>query len=232
MKKETILVGVIGLMVGLIIGFMFANSVNQTSAGPAGTSSLAVNSNMPPGHPDIGSAGTGAMQPEITAAIEKAKGSPNDADAQAKAGQLYYQIGRYDEAVGFLEKANKLRPDDNEIMADLANANFDADNYEAAEKWYVAALAKKEDDVNLRTDLGLTFVFRQPPDYDRAIAEFRKSLATDPSHIQTLQNMTVAYTRKGDESGAKATLAKLEAVDPANAAISRLREDLAKLGTN
>ena len=73
-------------------------------------------------------------------------------------------------------------------------------------------LRKKPDDVNVRTDLGLTFVFRDPPNYDRAIQEFKRSLEKDPNHIQTLQNLTVAYSKKGDAANAKATLAKLESL--------------------
>lgn len=187
---------------------------------------------MPPGHPDIGgSSGTsGGMQPQTQAAIEKAKQSPNDFDAQVKAAEMYYQIERYDEAIAYLEAANKLRPDDREITVHLGNANFDAGKYDEAEKWYSAALGKKADDVNVRTDLGLTFVFRDNPNYDRAIQEFTKALATDPNHIQALQNLTVAYTKKGDMAKASEILTKLESVDPKNAAIVKLKEDIQKGG--
>ena len=66
---------------------------------------------MPPGHPDIGgSSGTsGGMQPQTQAAIEKAKQSPNDFDAQVKAAEMYYQIERYDEAIAYLTQARALR---------------------------------------------------------------------------------------------------------------------------
>jgi tetratricopeptide (TPR) repeat protein len=169
------------------------------------------------------------MQPEVQAALEKAKQSPDDFDAQLNAAEAYYQIERYDDAIKYLNAANKLRPGDREVIVRLGNVNFDADHYEEAEKWYSAALAKKADDVNVRTDLGLTFVFRDPPNYDRAIQEFSKSLETDPSHIQTLQNITVAYTKKGDAAKANAMLAKLEGIDPENKAIAKLREDIQKL---
>ncbi len=233
MKKENVLFGVIGLMVGLIVGFMFANSVNQqSSAKVAGSGTdMRSNSNIPPGHPDIGAATggpQGAMQPETQAAIDKAKSSPDDFDAQLKAAEMYYQIGRFEEAIGFLTKANKLRPDDTKVMVYLGNAHFDADKYADAEKWYMAALAK-EDDVSVRTDMGLTFVFRDPPNYDRAIQEFKRSLSKDPAHIQTLQNLTVAYTKKNDAAGARETLAKLESVDPANSSLQKLRDEVAKL---
>jgi tetratricopeptide (TPR) repeat protein len=142
---------------------------------------------------------------------------------------MYYQIQRFDGAIEFLKRASQLKPDDYETTVNLGNAYFDAAQYENAEKSYSAALAKKADDVNVRTDLGLTFVFRQSPDYDRAIKEFQRSLELDPNHIQTLQNLTVAYTKKNDAVKAKATLARLEGLDSGNSAIVKLTEDIQKL---
>ena len=228
MTKENILFITIGLLAGLIIGFMFANSVNQKIAVPiAGTA--VPNASMPAGHPDVPGVG-GAMQPEVQAAIDLAKKEPDNLDAQMKAAELYYQIQRFDGAVEFLKRANQLKPDSREVIVHLGNAYFDMGKYEDAEKWYMSALAKKADDVDVRTDLGLTFVFREKPNYDRGIQEFQRSLEIDPNHPQTLQNLTVAYTKKGDAARANETIAKLEGLDPANESIKKLREDILKIG--
>lgn len=235
MNKNNVLFGIVGLFAGLVIGFMFANSINKNAATAAAPNEMQANSNLPPGHPDIGSMdksnAPAAMQPEVTAAIEKAKQSPSDFDAQIAAADAYYQIDRFDEAVTYLKAANKLKPDDHELIVRLGNANFDAEQFEEAEKWYTAALAKKADDVDVRTDLGLTFVFRKPANYDRAIEEFEKSLKYAPDRIQTLQNLTVAYSKKGDSAKAKAALAKLESVDPTNKSIAKIREEVQNIGT-
>lgn len=233
MNKENILFGVVGLLLGLIIGFVFTNNVNQTGAAPlAAATSMQANSNIPAGHPDIGSNGKPKeITPEGQAAIDAAKQAPSDIDAQLKAAEVYYMLDRFDEAIVLLKAANKIQPDNREVLVHLGNANFDGEHWDEAEKWYTAALAKKNDDVNARTDLGLIFVFRDPPNYDRAITEFNKSLAIDPNHIQTLQNLTVAYSKKGEAVKARETLAKLESVDPKNAALNRLREDITKMGS-
>ena len=233
MTRDNVLFAVVGLLTGLIVGFIFANSLNERGAVPpaATAGDMRMNSNMPPGHPDIGGAGgqQGMMGPQVLEAIDKAKQDPMDFDAQIRAAEAYYQIQRFDEAITFLTAANKLRPDDREVVVQLGNANFDADKYDEAQKWYNAALTVKPDDVNVRTDLGLTYVFKQPPDYDKAIAEFNKALEVDPAHIQTLQNLTVAYTKKGDAAKASATLAKLESADPKNVAVARLKTDIETL---
>jgi tetratricopeptide (TPR) repeat protein len=234
MTKDNILFAVVGLLTGLIVGFIFANTLNERGAVSATPPSgeMRANSNMPPGHPDIGAVGNpqgGMMQPQMLESVDKAKQDPTDFDAQLKAAEAYYQIERFDEAVKYLTAANKLRPDDREVVVHLGNANFDANKYDEAQKWYTAALAKKSDDVNVRTDLGLTYVFREPPDYDKAIVEFNKALEIDPNHIQTLQNLTVAYTKKGDAAKAKATLSKLESIDPQNVSVAKLKTDIETL---
>jgi Flp pilus assembly protein TadD len=76
--------------------------------------------------------------------------------------------------------------------------------------------------------MGLTFLLREPAQYDRAIAEFKRSLEVEPSHPQTLQNLTVAYTRRGDLASAEATLARLRAAAPQSPALEQLRAGIEK----
>lgn len=230
MNKENTLFGIIGILIGLIVGFMFANSVNKNNyASPAAPPMAMMNQNgaMPEGHPPV----PGASMEEVQAAVEQAKQEPDNFDAQLKAADLYNQIERYDDSLIYLKNANKIKPDDYETIVNLGNVNFDGGHFEEAEKWYAAALQKKPENVNVRTDLGLTFIFRDPPNYDRAIQEFDKSLQTEPNHIQTLQNLTVAYTKKGNAAKAKETLAKLESVEATNSAIPKLKEEIKKLET-
>lgn len=220
--------GVIGLIVGLVIGFMGANSINRSAAGPEQTAGNTVapaggNPGLPADHPPIGTssgsaddAPTGAPLPQVLQAIEKAKQQPNDFEAQMTAADLYYQIQRFDEAAKFYEAASKLKPGDVEPMVKAGNSYFDADKFVEAEKWYVQALAKKPNDIGVRTDLGLTFFLREPRDVERAIKEYKTSLTLDPKHEITLQNLALAYREKGDTAGYNDTLAKLKAVNPNN----------------
>ncbi len=230
MSKENTLFVVVGLLLGFIIGFFFANSVNQGSAVPT-PQGMQQTAALPSGHPAVPGSGGGGAIPEVQAAIEKAKQNPSDFDAQMKAAELYYQIQRFDGAVEFLKKANELQPDNYDVLVNLGNAMFDAAKYEDAEMTYTRALTKKPEDLNVRTDLGLTFIFRDGPDYDRAIQEFKRVLEVDANHIQALQNLTVAYTKKADKQNASATLARLEQADAANNAIPKLREEIERIGT-
>ncbi len=224
MDKEKFLYGIIGLLLGCIVGFLFANSLNQTTTQTASTLPTTLsppqNPNLPPDHPNVGgnnsTTPTGAPLAEVTEALKKAEAQPNDFKLQLDAGDLYYQIQRYDEAAKFYERAAKLRPDAVEITVKTGNAYFDAEQFEKAEKWYVAALAKKPDDINVQTDLGLTFYLRNPPDVERAIKEYKVSLEKNPNHELSLQNLVVALREKGDTKAAEEIADRLAKINPNN----------------
>ncbi|HVG35423.1 MAG TPA: tetratricopeptide repeat protein [Pyrinomonadaceae bacterium] len=231
MNKDNILIGIIGLLLGFIIGFMFANSANQRASQPPPATLAPQNPALPPDHPPIqsGAGAQGAMQADIQASLKLARDQPDNFDAQMKAAESYYQIQRFDEALEFLKRANQIRPQAFEPLVNLGNVYFDSGRFEEAEKWYTEALKINPDDVNVRTDLGLTFFFRTPPDAERAIKEYRASLERDPRHEPTLQNMVAALTRVGNAKEAEEMIARLGEANPSNQALSKLRSDLDKL---
>lgn len=148
MTRDNLLFAIIGVLFGFIVGFLFASSMNQRGPGaPAAAASTQVPGDHPPVGPNAGAPASGNMQAEVTAQIEKARREPNNFEAQVKAAELYYQIQRYDAAIELLLKANQLKPDDYQTVVALGLVNLDAGHYEIAEKWYKAALLKKNDDV-------------------------------------------------------------------------------------
>ena len=233
MNSDKVLFGIGGLVIGIVIGFMFANSVNRSSPGAGGSISLTntsaiSNSFLPPNHPPLmqnGDASQGGALPQVTEAIEKAKREPDNFEAQMTAGDLYYQIQRFNEAVAFYEKARGLRPDDTEPVIKLGNTHFDAERYEEAENLYSAVLKKTPNDVNVRTDLGLTFYLRRPRDIDRAIKEYNAVLAIEPSNELALQNLSLAYKEMGDASNFQKILDRLTRVNPNNPVVVKEREN-------
>jgi tetratricopeptide (TPR) repeat protein len=156
MNRENILFAIIGLLLGFIVGFMFASSMSQKSAQ---TQTASASQNMPADHPPVGAQSgmdPAAMREQVTAQIEKARNEPTNFDAQIKAAELYYQIQRYDQAIEFLLKANTLKPTDYETVAVLGLVNLDAGHYDQAEKWYRAALKMKPDDERVLAGLAAT----------------------------------------------------------------------------
>ncbi|MEO8650416.1 MAG: tetratricopeptide repeat protein [Acidobacteriota bacterium] len=226
MKKESLLVGGICLVFGLVIGFLVSNSINRNAAvsTTAATDLTSSGSALPPDHPPIGQSGTGGQQsavPEVMAAIEKAKQQPESFEAQMMAGDLYYQIQRFPDAAKYYENANRLKPQDLESIIKSGNARFDAEEYEQAEAWYKKALLQNPRDVNVRSDLGLTYFLREPREIDQALSEFQKALAIEPDHEMTLQNIVIALRENGDTEAAQKMAERLIKVNPENPALKR-----------
>lgn len=226
---QQILTGIIGLLIGLIIGFVGANRLNENSNSVQTQTDL--NSN-PPFNQQIHSADikeqspNGSMIADVQKVLDKAKNEPENAQAQTEAGDMYAKIGRFAEAAAFYENAQKTNPKDFQTNLKLANAYFDSNQFEKAAEFYEQALKIDPNDVGARTDFGITFVERANPDYDRAIKEFESSLKTDPKHEPTLYNLSVAYFKKGDMEKARTALKQLEAANPNSTLIERLNQIL------
>lgn len=181
MTRENLLFAIIGVLLGFIVGFMFASSMSQHSA-PI-ESSMAGNRNLPANHPQVQSGDPKNPQQvfaDVQEAISKARNEPNNFEAQMKAAELYYQIQRYDQAIEFLLKANQLKPDSYEAVVALGQVNLDAEHYDTAEKWYKAALLKKPDDTRVLASLAFTALQRgDATAATNAIANLEK---VDPSN--------------------------------------------------
>ncbi|HYP01319.1 MAG TPA: tetratricopeptide repeat protein [Pyrinomonadaceae bacterium] len=227
MNRENILFSLIGIGFGLFFGFGFASWANMRAGATLTGDGRPAQSALP----SNAVADQQRLETAAQAAVKAARENPSDYEAQMQAARASFQTERLDDVLEFLLRANTLKPDELEPVVALGNVNYDTGNYLAAEKWYTAALARTPDDINVRTDLGLTFLLRTPPDNERALAEFRRSLQLDPNHEPTLQNMVVALTRKGDKTEARSTLAKLESLNPTNPALPQLRSGLDTAGS-
>ena len=199
MSRENILFAIIGILLGFIVGFMFASSMSQKMASQQGT---AASQGMPADHPPVGGGGQNAqgqgqdpqaVREQVAASLEKARSEPNNFEAQVKAAELYYQIQRYDQAIEFLLKANQLKPTDYRTVVILGMVNLDAGHYDTAEKWYRAAMKMKSDDV------------------------------------MVLAGLAAATLEKGDANAAEDAIAKLEKVDPNSQDLPQFRDKLASL---
>ena len=181
MSRENLLFGIIGILLGFIVGFMFASSMSQKQQ-MAQTASMG--QSMPTDHPPVGGApnapaGGGnpeAVRQQVTADLEKARKEPDNFEAQLKAAELYYRIQRYDQALEFLLKANQLKPTDYNTVVTLGVVNLDAGHFDQAEKWYRAALKMKSDDVMVLAGLAeSTLQKKDAKAAEEAIASLEKA---------------------------------------------------------
>ena len=181
MSRENLLFAIIGILLGFIVGFLFASTMSQ-KYGPTAPATAASSQSLPADHPPVGANTAGdpsAMRQQVTASIEKARTEPKNFDAQIKAAELYYQIQRYDQAIEFLLKANQLQPTDYQTVANLGMVNLDAGHFDVAERWYRAAIKMKPDDVMVLS--GLCAATLQRGDAKAAEDAIAKLEKVDPS---------------------------------------------------
>jgi len=152
MTRDNLLFAIIGILLGFIAGFLLAGNITQREAAQRATATTAQGSqNLPADHPPIPGQGGGEggqqMLASVQSAMKQARENPNDFDAQVTAAKMEYQIQRLDQAIEYLLAANKIKPTDFETLAMLGVANLDAGHFDAAEKWYKAAVQQKPNDM-------------------------------------------------------------------------------------
>jgi tetratricopeptide (TPR) repeat protein len=240
--KSKVLLTLIGILAGFILGFLFANSQNRKEIDNL-QNEIQRLKNSSTGQTDSTNQHTAELTlEEIRGAIAKADQNPNDIELQRNVGVSLYKYAmsqrdtRYlNDIARLLKRVANVSDKDYDLTVMLGNLFFDIAQKDEdpklfleARQWYQKALAMKPDDVNVRTDLGLTYFFANPPDVEKAIAEYRKSLAVNPKHELTLQNLIQAliFVKKFDE--AQKRIEELRSVNSSNAALPELEKQLAQ----
>lgn len=250
--SKNILLCVLGLALGFGAGFFLANklSSNMAALAPAAAAPSASASRqttgeappldpmqagapLPPGHPDVNAAnpnadpnGVAATNPEAQAAMESADRAPKDFDLQMNAATTFYKLKAYEKASLYLQRAVDLKPKDADALVAMANTKYDMGDFPSAASFYERALAVQPNNTDAQTDLGNTYFQRQPPDFRRAIEEYRKTLKIDPRHEKALQNIAAAALQLGDKQAAREAIEELSKVNPNNQYLEGLRSNL------
>ncbi len=124
------------------------------------------------------------------AAQRPAPAAAQQTAAAASPGGSTQRAAVLDEAqVTALKSVAEREPSSPGPRVQLANLYFDAEKYDDAIKWYGEALKLSPNDVNVSTDLGVSYYYTNQP--DKALDQFQKSLKLDPKHAKTLLNVGI-----------------------------------------
>src|SRR6266849_133601 len=182
MNKDNLMFAIIGLLLGFIVGFMVHSVLSQRESAPRGP--MQQTQAMPPNHPPVSGDQAGdtgqQMLASVQTAMKQARENPNDFEAQVTAAKLEYQIQRFDQAIEYLLAANKFKPDNFDVLGMLGVANMYASHFDAAEKWYRAALQKKPQDIPVLD--GLCAVLLSKGDAKGAEDAINKLAKIDPTN--------------------------------------------------
>lgn len=227
--KHYLITAIVGLL-AFVGGFLLANSLNR-----AETERMRLE--IEKSAQKTASQGDLELtETEINAKIGEADAKPQDVQFQKNLGTALYRYGAMKQNVGIIEKAiilleraHKLDSNDIDVLTALGNANFDVgyfnkvnDSFERARNYYEAALKIRPQDVELRTDLGLTYFLRQPPDLANAAIQFESSLAINPQHEKTLQFYIQTLAKQNNTAKANELIERLRKANPQNPALPEL----------
>jgi len=152
---------ILGLMVGLVIGYVIAE---QQPVPPGKALRLGAppptgqGDELPDGHP------------------------PVEGSSPAETQRIRQQVA---EIEGLLASA----PDDSGLMAALGNVYFDANRWQDAREWYEKSLQISTGNPNILTDLAV--VYRNLGEPQRAIELLDQAIAIDAAHWQAWYNKVV-----------------------------------------
>lgn len=234
MSNKYLWIAIMAATASFVCGFLLANTLNRgeldslrDESERARTASSAAESEKQ----EL------ALSPdEIRQKIDEADRNAGNFQFQKSLGLALYRYGSMKQdtaiitdAIRILDRAHGLDVSDRDIIVGLGNAHFDSgyfgkknDSFALARTFYEKALADGQDDVEIRTDIGLTYFLQEPPDLERAITEFQKSLKLNPKHEKTLQFLVQALHKQNRPDQAVAYLEQLRQVNPKNEAISGL----------
>jgi tetratricopeptide (TPR) repeat protein len=237
----------VGVVIGFVVGFLFTNNVNRDEqeklrvelARLRANNSTSKDRDANSQASAVSSERLNLTDEELRRAIAKGDANSQDITLQRNLGHgLYLYAMKLDkpnllpDAVRMLKRVHEADPKDYETTVALGNALFDTGqngdtkSFSAARVYYLKALVVKPDDVNVRTDLGLTYYFDKPSDPKRAIKEYRQSFTIDPRHEMTLQNLAAALVATGEIAEAQKRIGELESVNSSNPALPNLRAQL------
>jgi predicted Zn-dependent protease len=236
MNKKLFWLSIIGILISFVGGFLLANALNRSEINGLTTENERLKQNQ--NEASQSNSESELSESEIRKKIAEAEKNPENFNFQKGLGLGLYRYAMLkqdkvlmNDVAKLLQRAYDLNSDDYEVIVSLGNIYFDLGQInkdktsnENAKKLYLQALQKNPKDINVRTDLGLTYLLNDSPQVGRAIEELDKSLEIDPKNERALQYMTDARIKQGNSEKAGEYLAKLKDVNAQNKGIADLEK--------
>lgn len=225
MNAKFFWVSVVGIIVAFFGGFYVANTINSREFSRLLAENEQLKKTGPANQPNNE---TSLTDEEIKSRIAEADKNPADAAFQKNLGMALLSYGvmkQQSEIIGesarLLKRAFDANPKDFDVVVALGNAHYDIASlkqddasFMEARQYYAKALEIKPDDAGVRADYGSTFVYVNPPDFDRANAELTKALTQEPKNQRALLLMTQSMLKQNKSADAEKFLARLREVNP------------------
>ena len=228
------------IFISFVGGFLLANAFNRSELNAL----RAENERLKNSREDRNSSDSeiALSDEEIRQKIAEADRNPTNFVFQKNLGIALYRYATVKQDAALLSDVARLLTrvyendkKDYDVGVMLGNIYFDIgyfkkenEKFQTAREFYQKALAQKPDDVDVRTDFGLTYFLENPPQTEKAILEFQKSLQANPKHEKTLQVLTQALLEQNKPDEAEKYLARLKEVNQNNPSVNDLTNQLEK----
>ena len=237
MNKKVFWISLVAVIISFFGGFLLANSLNRNELNTIRAEIERLKNSSPQDKSEVS-----LSDEEIRQKIAEADKNPANFNFQKNLGLALYRYATMKqdaqllaEIARLLTRANQQDAKDYEVLITLGNCYFDIgyikkdnENLTKAREFYQKALSQKPNDVDVRTDLGLTYFLVNPPETDKALAEFQKSLQIDPKHEKTLQVTAQALLSQKKVAEAANYLTRLREVNPENQFLPELESQLSQ----
>ncbi|MGI9036576.1 MAG: tetratricopeptide repeat protein [Pyrinomonadaceae bacterium] len=248
MSKKFLWLSLVAVVISFAGGFLLANALNRLQIENL-TAEIGSLKNAPPVEEEKDSPAVLTDQ-EIEQKIAAADKNPDDTETQKNLAFALYRYSTMTQQTKWLpdiarllNRAAQKNPKDYNSLMTLGDIYFDlaqtaansnsADaksdlnkNIQQSRSFYQKALAMNPNDAQMQTNLGATYLFANPPENEKAIAEFQKSLQTSPKNEKTLEFIIKALINNNKTGEAKNYFDKLKALNPKNEALPDLEARL------
>jgi cytochrome c-type biogenesis protein CcmH/NrfG len=142
-----------------------------------------------------GTAGTPSSASLDTARVRTleaaAQANPKDAASRIELGNLYYDAGRYTDAIVWYSQALALNPNDTNVRTDLATAYYYTDDVARAIEEGRKVLAIDSTKVQTLLNMGIWLTSQTPPNTAEAIADWQLVVSLYPGTEPAKQAQTL-----------------------------------------
>ena len=143
--------------------------------------------------------------------------TPNDANVNLTAGQIFMQKQEFETALPYVKKAVELEPSNTKSIRNLAQIYYDIGQLEESIQTYEVAI-NKETDPKVKADLyfNLGILYNRVGNLEEAEYNFTNSLDENPDDIEAVMGMAQVFENAEKWRKAEKFYRELIAVDPDN----------------
>lgn len=253
MNKKVFWLSLIAVAASFVGGFLLANALNRREMDNLRAETARAKNSMR--EAEKNSSDQTLTEEEIRRKIAEADKNPENIEFQRGLATALYRYASMkresrwlSDVARLLQRAHENNPKDYDTIISLGNIHFDiAENnansagetkndvngeMEKSRTFFHKALDIKPNETNARTSLGMTYLFENPPQNERATAEFQKSLKSNPADEKALENITRAFINSGKTKEAEESLDKLKQSNPNNEVLNDLNSLLGQAKQN